>query len=172
MPRPSWLRPARLSGLAPKYALWITALVAALLVLSGALNLQFAWRENLAHIDAQQAEKARGAATRIELFIIDIERQIGWTLLPAASATRSDAVPAGVPAAAALRRIELLKLLRQAPAITDAAWIDADGLEQARVSRLALNQLGHGLPRYDDPAFTGTAQGRLWRSSITFRQDS
>ena len=56
MPRPSWLRPARLSGLAPKYALWITALVAALLVLSGALNLQFAWRENLAHIDALQAE--------------------------------------------------------------------------------------------------------------------
>jgi signal transduction histidine kinase len=172
MPRPSWLRPARLSGLAPKYALWITALVAALLVLSGALNLQFAWRENLAHIDALQAEKARGAATRIELFIIDIERQIGWTLLPAASATRSDAVPAGVPSAAALRRIELLKLLRQAPAITDVAWIDADGLEQARVSRLALNQLGHGLPRHDDPAFTGTAQGRTWRSSITFRQDS
>jgi signal transduction histidine kinase len=185
MPRLSWLRPVRLSGLAPKYALWITALVAALLVLSGALNLQFAWRENLAHVDALQAEKARGAATRIELFITDIERQIGWTLLPAASVTapvaaatisaaasRSDAVPAGVPAAAALRRIELLKLLRQAPAINDVSWIDADGLEQVLVSRLKRNLVGHALPRQDDPAFTGTAQGRTWRSSITFRQES
>lgn len=177
MIRTSWLRP---TGLAPKYALWMTALVAALLLLSGALNLQFAWRENLAHIDALQAEKARGAAMRIELFVNDIERQMGWTLLPAAStastpstpSTGSDALPAGVPAAAALRRIELLKLLRQAPAITDVAWIDAAGLEQVRVSRLALNLLGHGLPRHDDPALTGTDQGRTWRSSVTFRKDS
>ncbi len=161
MPR---LPQLRFNGLAPKYALWIAALVATLLVFSGALNLQFAWRENLAHIDALQAEKARGAATRIELFIVDIERQIGWTLLPAASAASSDAP--------ALRHTELLKLLRQAPAITDAAWIAADGLEQVQVSRLTLNRLGHGLPRPDDPAFTGTAQGRTWRGAVTFRRDS
>lgn len=157
MPRPPWLR---LTGLAPKYALWITALVAALLLTSGVLNLQFAWRENLAHIDALQAEKARGAAQRIELYIADIERQMGWTLLPLASP------------ALEVRRIELLKLLRQAPAITDVAWIDAEGLEQLQVSRLTLNRLGHGLPRRDDPALTGTDGGRTWRSSVAFRRDS
>lgn len=77
MPRPDGLRPALPSGLAPKYARWITALVAALLLLSGAINLQIAWRENLAQIHALQAEKARGADSRIEQFIADIERQIG-----------------------------------------------------------------------------------------------
>ncbi len=171
MPRPFWLRPARLSGLAPKYALWITALVATLLLLSGAINLQLAWLENRAHIDALQAEKARGAAQRIEQYITDIEHQIGWTLLPAAS-TGAEAALNGVTAAVALRRIELLKLRRQVPAITDVAWIDAEGLEQVQVSRLTLNRVGHGLPRQDDPAFTGTAQGRTWRSAVTFREDS
>lgn len=156
---PSWLRP---SGLAPQYALWITALVATLLLLSGALNLQFAWRENLAHIDALQAEKARGAAQRIEQYIADIERQMGWTLLPATAAA----------SAAAASHIELLKLRRQVPAITDVAWIDAQGLEQVWVSRQTLNLLGHALPRQDDPAFTGTSQGRTWRSGVTFRNDS
>jgi signal transduction histidine kinase/CheY-like chemotaxis protein len=140
-------------------------LVAALLLLSGALNLQFAWRENLAHIDALQAEKARGAATRIELYIADIERQIGWTLLPAgASSAAADA--------AALRHIELRKLLRQAPAISDVAWIAADGLEQVLVSRLTPNRLGHGLPRHDDPALAGTAEGNTWRSAVLFRGGS
>ncbi len=171
MPRPFWLRAAHLPGLASKYALWITALVAALLLLSGAINLQLAWLENRAHIDALQAEKARGAATRIELYITDIERQIGWTLLPAAS-TGAEVARDGVPAAVALRRIELLKLLRQVPAITDAAWIDAQGLEQVQVSRLTLNTIGQGKPRHDDPAFTGTAQGRTWRSAVSFRKDS
>ncbi len=173
MPRPHWLRRARPARRAPQERRWITPQGAALLLLSGAINLQFAWRENVAHIDALQAEKARGAATRIELFIGDIERQIGWTLLPAGSnaAQGADTSPAAA-SAAALRRIELLKLLRQAPAITDVAWIDAEGLEQVQVSRLTLNRLGHGLPRLDDPAFTGTSQGRTWRSAVAFRRDS
>ncbi len=71
-----------------------------------------------------------------------------------------------------MRRLELLKLLRQAPAITDVAWIDADGLEQVQVSRLTLNRLRHALPRHDDPAFTGTTGGRTWRGAVSFRTGS
>jgi signal transduction histidine kinase/ActR/RegA family two-component response regulator len=163
---PPLLRPTRLAA---KVARWIAALVAALLVASGALNLHFAWRENLAHIDALQAEKARGAAMRIRLYVADIEQQLGWTLLPAGSATPPPA-PDGVPPELAQRRIEFLKLLRQAPAITDASWIDPDGREQLRVSRLLPDTLGHALPRGSDPAFTGTTQGRTWRSGVTFRK--
>jgi hypothetical protein len=34
-----------------------------------------------------------------------------------------------------------VKLLRQAPAITEVAWIDAEGREQLRVSRLAMDSV-------------------------------
>ena len=159
----------RLQGLAPKYALWIIALVASLLVASGAINLYFSWRENEAHIDALQVEKARGAAARIQQYIADIEQQMGWTLLPAMVTTAPTGAAPGTDALS-LRRLEFLKLLRQAPAITDAAWIDSGGIEQVRVSRLVPDAVGHALQRTLDPAFTGTQGGRTWRSEVTFRK--
>jgi hypothetical protein len=107
----------------PKYATLIIALV------GGALSLLFSWREIQAHLVALQAEKAQGAATRIEQYILDIEHQLGWTAFP-----RMDALSDPVEQ----RRIEYLKLLRQVPAVTELVWIGPDGRERLRVSRLAM----------------------------------
>lgn len=153
----------RPTGLLPKYALWIIALVGMLLLISGAVSLYFAWRENEAHIDALQAEKARGAAARIQQYMADIEQQVGWTLLPGAT-TSADPLPQ--------RRIEFLKLLRQAPPITDVAWIDNQGHEQVRVSRLTPDAMGQAEDRSTQPAFMHTQGGRTWRSAVTFRKDT
>ena len=55
---------------------------------------------------ALQREKALGAASRIESYIKEIERQIGWTTQPQLVA----------PAAALeQRRLDYLRLLRQVP---------------------------------------------------------
>ena len=91
----------------PKYATLIIALVAGVLLASGAVSLYFSWRETQAHLVALQAEKAQGAATRIEQYILDIAHQLGWTAFP-----RMDT--AGDPLEQ--RRIDYLKLLRQVPA--------------------------------------------------------
>ena len=99
----------------PKYALLIITLVGSMLVASGAIGLYFSWRETRAHLVALQVEKAQNAATRIEQYVLDIEHQLSWTALPRADAD-GDALEQ--------RRIEYLKLQRQAPAITEVAWID------------------------------------------------
>ena len=66
----------------PKYALLIIALVAGMLLASGAVGIWFSYQENQNHLVALQDEKASGAATRIEEFVKAIAHQISWTSLP------------------------------------------------------------------------------------------
>ena len=110
----------------PKYATLIIAVVAGVLVISGAINLVFSWREIQSHLVALQMEKAQGAASRIEQYVLDIEHQIGWTAF-----IRTD--PSIDPIEQ--RRLDYLKLLKQVPAITELVWITPDGRERiARIS--------------------------------------
>src|SRR3982751_3868973 len=119
----------------PKYALLIITLVGSMLIASGAIGIYFSWRETQANLVDLQVEKAQNAATRIEQYVLDIEHQISWTALPRADAD-GDALEQ--------RRIEYLKLQRQAPAITEVVWIDPKGREQLRISRLAMDAIGSG----------------------------
>ena len=128
----------------PKYALLIITLVGSMLIVSGAIGIYFSWRENEAHLEALQLEKAQNAAYRIEQYIVDIEHELSWTALPRADAD-ADALES--------RRIEYLKLQRQAPAITEVVWIDPNGREQLRISRLAMDAVGSGTDLSGDPKF-------------------
>jgi len=119
----------------PKYALLIITLVGSMLIASGAIGIYFSWRENEAHLAALQVEKAQNAAYRIEKFIFDIKHELSWTALPRADSD-GDALES--------RRIEYLKLQRQAQAVTEVVWIDPKGREQLRISRLAMDAIGSG----------------------------
>jgi hypothetical protein len=138
----------------PKYALLIIALVGSMLVASGAVGLYFSYRENQDHLFALQAEKAQSAATRIEQYVLDIEHQLSWAALPRMDAPGSDPNEA--------RSFEYLKLLRQVPAITELAWIDGNGREQLRVSRLAMNELGSGADVSGEPKFRHAIGGKTY----------
>ncbi|HEY6511902.1 MAG TPA: GAF domain-containing protein, partial [Burkholderiaceae bacterium] len=149
----------------PKYATLIIAVVAGVLVVSGAINLAFSWREIRSHVVAMQMEKAQGAAGRIERYILDIEKQMGWTAFPRLD-TDGDALEQ--------RRLEYVKLLKQAPEITEVRWIGADGRERVRESRLAMSAVGAGTDLSNDPAFVAVA-GRgvkTWFSPVQFRKDT
>ena len=150
-------------GLFPKYAALIISLVGLLLVGSGAVGLYFSYRENTDSLVALQFEKAQGAATRIEQYVSEIEQQVSWTALPGMDAGADPAEQ---------RRIDYLKLLRQAPAITEAAWIDAQGLEQLRVSRLAMDTVGRGTNHAASPLFQGALAGRVVHSPVSFRKET
>ncbi|HEY7675263.1 MAG TPA: hypothetical protein VH867_08595, partial [Burkholderiales bacterium] len=93
-----------------KYAAFIIILVSVALLASGGVSLYFSYRENQDHLITLQREKALAAATRIEQYIVDIEHQLGWTALPQVTAGGN---------VIEQRRYEYLKLLRQAPAITE-----------------------------------------------------
>ena len=51
-----------------------------------------------------------------------------------------------------MRRIEFLKLLRQAPEVTDIAQVDSAGREQIAVSRLGMDNINSGKDRSQEPA--------------------
>ena len=147
----------------PKYATLIIALVGGMLVASGGISLYFSYRENQEHLVALQREKAQAAATRIEQYIRDIEQQLGWTALPQVGAGAN---------ALDQRRFEYLKLLRQVPAITEVAWIDASGREQLKVSRLAMDVTGADTDLSQDPKFLEAKSGKTWYSPVYFRKET
>jgi hypothetical protein len=62
-----------------KYVLLFVGLVGVALVVSGGVDFWFGYQEHKAALVGVQQEKADAAAQRIEEFIGEIERQIGWT---------------------------------------------------------------------------------------------
>jgi signal transduction histidine kinase len=150
-------------GLFGKYLALIVALVAGALLASSAVSLWFAYQESVSAIHALQREKAVAAAYRIEQFIRGIEHQIGWTTLP----RTSDRV-----GLAEQRRIEFLKLLRQAPAVTEVQWIDPAGREQLLVHRLAMDVIGSGVDRAADPRFVEARKGATYFGPVYFRKET
>ena len=145
----------------PKYALLIITLVGSMLIASGAIGLYFSWRETEAHLVALQVEKAQNAATRIEQYVLDIEHQLSWTALPRADAD-GDALEQ--------RRIEYLKLQRQAPAITEVVWIDPQGREQLRISRLAMDVISSGTDMSQEEKFRVASRGGIYYGPVYFRK--
>ena len=89
-------------------------------------------------------------AERIDAYIKEIERQISWTTQP----------QLGAPSAAMYqRRVDYLRLLRQVLPITEISHLDAEGKEQLRVSRLAMD-VGRQRHRLLARAEVSRGQGR------------
>ena len=62
-----------------KYAAALVGLVSLVLLINGSLNVWFSYAEAKDAAIRLQREKAEAAAQRIEEFIDEIEKQIGWT---------------------------------------------------------------------------------------------
>ena len=146
-----------------KYAVLFVVLVSGALFTSGALEIYFSYQENKEALVTLQREKAVGAATRIELFVKEVERQISWTTQP------SIVAPA---AAMEQRRADYFRLLRQVPAITEVSYLDSQGHEQLRVSRLAMDVVGSGDSYAQDQRFRVPKSGKTYFSPVYFRKES
>src|SRR5262249_51099887 len=146
-----------------KCVVFFVALVSGALLASGALEIYFSYQENKAALVQLQREKALAAAGRIEQFVKEIERQIGWTTHPQL-----------VTGAAALkqRQVDFFRLLRQVQPITEVSLLDATGREQLRVSRLAMDLAGSGADYSKDPRFTEARTGKTYFSPVYFRKES
>ena len=114
-------------GLVAKYGAYFATLVGVALIASGALNLTFSYREEQQALARLQQEQVRGAAAQIERFIGDIERQVALSPAQVADLLTPDRNE---------WRLELARLLRQAPAIGDAVLLDRNGIELAYASRI------------------------------------
>ena len=144
-----------------KYLLLFIGLVSAALLVNAVVELAFAYRDSRALLAQLQLEKVDTARERIDQFIGDIRRQLEWTTTAQFAAQTADE-----------RRLQFLLLLRQVPAITGLSQLDAEGREQLKVSRVALDAVGSQADFSHDPAFIEALAHKVWFSPVFFRQGS
>ena len=144
-----------------KYLLLVLSLVSLALLVSGGISVYFTYRETTAALASLQQEKAVGAAARIEQYLRQVTQQLQYAALPQMGAADVE-----------LRRMEFLKLIRQAPEVTDIALIDADGREQIAESRLGMSVMASGKDRSTEPSFTEARRGQPWYGPVYFRKET
>ena len=144
-----------------KYVVLFVALVSFVLLVNAALHFWFSYNENKSAAFRIQQEKAGSAARRIEEFVDEIERQLGWTTAPQWAASPIEQ-----------RRFDYFRLLRQVPAITELIQLDEAGKEQLKVSRLTMDVVGSGKDYSQNAGFTEARQHRVWSSAVFFRKES
>jgi signal transduction histidine kinase/CheY-like chemotaxis protein len=149
------LRPA----LFAKYALPITLLSGAALLVSGAIEIYFSHRLHRAVLAETQHDKAQAAASIVSGYVEDLAQRISIGTGP---------VPAYESTTLEKRRIDLLRLLRTVSAITTMQLIDGDGRERLQVSRLEADRMNSAIDVSRDAAFIATRAGRTHFSPIYF----
>jgi len=144
-----------------KYAALLVALVGGSLIISAAIEMYYSYWQNREALSAVQHEKALGAAAVIEQFVKEIENQVGWA---------SGFLPAG--GGIDQRRFDFLRLLRQAQAITEVSYLDPEGHEQIKVSRLAMDIAASGADMSQEPKFIQAKTNKRYLSQVYFRKES
>jgi signal transduction histidine kinase len=146
-----------------RYVTLLVGLVAAILIISGGLSTYFSYQREKTALAQIQQEKAVAAAAVIRQFIEEIQTQIGWTtqlsLLPDAGGVEQ-------------RRIDYYRLLRQAPAITEIAFLGGDGKELLRVSRLAMDMVGSLADLAENVGFRTAHETGAYYGPVYFRKES
>lgn len=147
-------------GLFLKYVLLFLTVISIALVTNTAVDVWFSYREHWAALHRIQHEQAQAAAAKIGAFMNEIEDQLDWT-------THSTWTTAP------LSKLELWRLvLHRVPAITELALLDANGREQLKVSRVALDRAGSGIDVSAEVGLAELATNKVSRSPVYFRRES
>jgi len=153
-----------------KYVALFVSVVAVALLANGLFEVFFYYREHKAALIRVQHEQAEAAAAKISQFVKEIESQLGWTTqLPWPAVRQPDKTD---QSSIEPRRFDALRLLRQVPAITELAQVDATGRERLRVSRLAMDAIDSGIDLSDDPKFTQAVAHKIYYGPVYFRRES
>jgi signal transduction histidine kinase/CheY-like chemotaxis protein len=144
-----------------KYVALFVAVVCIALLSNGIFDVLFYYQEHKVSLIRIQREQAEAAAAKIGQFIKEIESQLGWTTqLPWSAGSIEQ------------RRFDALRLLRQVPAITELAQLDATGKERLRVSRLAMDVVASGADLSADPKFAEAVAHKVYYGPVYFRRES
>ena len=144
-----------------KYVALFVAVVCVALLSNGVFDVFFYYQEHKTSLIRIQREQAEAAAAKIGQFVKEIESQLGWTTqLPWSAGSIEQ------------RRFDALRLLRQVPAITELAQLDASGKERLRVSRLAMDVVASGTDFSKEPKFTEAVARKVYYGPVYFRRES
>jgi len=140
-------------------ALFIAVVVP--LLANGASEAWFGYRDQRKTLSRQLHTEARAAAGKIQGFLDDISDQLQWTVqLPWRDGMDER------------HRFDVLRLLRQVPAVVEVTLVDGNGVEKLHVSRVDPDVENSGIDRSKDPAVTGARAGGIWYGPVTLYQGS
>jgi adenylate cyclase len=153
------IRPRR--PLFQKYFVAMFIAVVVPLLANGASEAWFGYRDERANISQRLHTEATAAAGKIQAFLDNIRGQLEWTVqLPWSEGSGER------------HRFDVLRLLRQVPAVVDVVLVDGQGRERLHVSRTDPDVIDAGTDRADDPAFLGARASRVWYGPVTLHQGS
>jgi hypothetical protein len=105
--------------------------------------------------------QADGAASKIGQFFNEIVSQLGWTTQLSWSVGTMEQ-----------RRFDVLRLLRQVPAVTELSLLDGSGIEQLKVSRLAMDVVATKADLSQEPKFSSAMAQKVYFGPFYFRRQS
>ena len=146
-------------GLFAKYVIALVGLVVFVLAVNGVMETWIGYRANRTSLIDGMAEKAEATSRRIEQAMSDLERQTSWVTRASARDTVDQ------------RRTDYTQLLTQVPAVSQVAFISAQGREELRMSRSGGVSYGSTVDFSRDARFNETlARGATSFSQAYFRE--
>ena len=108
-----------------KYFLVLFVAVVVPLIINGASEAWFGYRDQHANLSSRLRAEANSAADQIQAFLDGIRAQMDWTVqLPWLEGLDDR------------HKFDALRLLRLAPAITELTLVDGEGIERLHVSQI------------------------------------
>jgi adenylate cyclase len=142
------------------FAALFVAVVVPLLV-NGASEAWFGYRDQRSMLSARLRAEAVSAAWKISDFLDDITDQLQWTVqLPWRDGMDER------------HRFDVLRLMRQVPAVVEIMLVDGTGVERLHVSRVDPDVVDSGIDRANDPAVIGARSGHIWYGPVTLHESS
>src|SRR5712675_1479219 len=143
---------------------YFTALFVAVVVpllANGASEAWFGYRDQREVLSQRLHAEARSAAGKIQAFLDDITDQLQWTVqLPWRDGMDER------------HRFDVLRLMRQVPAVLEVTLVDGTGVERLRVTRVDPDVVDSGTDRGNDPAVLGARSSRIWYGPVTLHEGS
>jgi signal transduction histidine kinase len=163
-----------------KYVVVLLILVGGVLMASSLVELYFSYRETQRAILRVERANAAAAASRIELFLREVEEQVRETTRTASvdpTAGRPGRGPLGfreglAAAIAEQRELDFVRVLRNVPAVSELRHLDVAGKEQLRVSRLQPDVVDGGEDWSRAPAFVAARTGKVYWSPVYLQTES
>jgi adenylate cyclase len=144
-----------------KYFVALFVAVVVPLIANGASEAWFGYRDQRSMLSARLHAEAVSAAGKIAAFLDDITDQLQWTVqLPWRDGMDER------------HRFDVLRLMRQVPAVVEVVLVDGTGVERLRVTRVDPDVVDSGIDRANDPAVLGVRSGRIWYGPVTLHEGS
>ena len=144
-----------------KYFVILFGAVIVPLIVSGASDAWFGFRDQSALVSNMLGVEARAAAAEIKSFLDGIVDQLGWTVqLPWSEGSEER------------HKYDLLRLMRQAPAIVDLIQVDGAGIEKMHLSRVAPDVVDNRIDRSNEDSVLGAVGSRVWYGPVTLHEGS